>query len=65
MLNNIILFSTVACLIGFAVWFFYKILVLVEIVDDRLRSIERVVSFISKDLCDLARKSASERLKQK
>lgn len=63
MLNNLILVSTVACLVGFAVWYFYKILILVEIVDDHLRSIERAVSFISKDLCDLARKSSSERLK--
>ncbi len=62
---GIILASVVACLVVVFVYTFYKILVMVEIVDDRLRSVERTVSFTYNDLKNLARKSAEGDLKQK
>jgi hypothetical protein len=62
---SIILASVVACLVVVVVYTFYKILVMVEIVDDRLRSVERTVSFTYNDLKNLARKSAEGDLNQK
>jgi len=55
----------VACLVVVVIYTFYKILVMVEIVDDRLRSVERTVSFTYNDLKNLARKSAEGDLNQK
>jgi len=62
---SIILASVVACLVVVVVYTFYKILVMVEIVDDRLRSVERTVSFTYNDLKNLVRKSAEGDLNQK
>ncbi len=62
---GIILASVVACLVVIVIYTFYKILVMVEIVDDRLRSVERTVSFTYNDLKNLARKRAEGDVNQK